>query len=117
VRAHPNLNEFFVHHEDVRRAHGLGPRPLSPGLDAALWRNACQGSCYLARRLGGTGLELEWVGLGRRHRVRGGQVTARVGGAPGELLLYLFGRQSAARVELSGPAEALAALGGTHLGM
>ena len=26
VRSFPNLNEFFVHHEDVRRANGLGPR-------------------------------------------------------------------------------------------
>ena len=25
VRSFPNLNEFFVHHEDVRRANGLGP--------------------------------------------------------------------------------------------
>jgi uncharacterized protein (TIGR03083 family) len=26
VRRLPNLNEFFVHHEDVRRANGRGPR-------------------------------------------------------------------------------------------
>jgi uncharacterized protein (TIGR03085 family) len=29
VRSFPNLNEFFVHHEDVRRANGLGPRNTS----------------------------------------------------------------------------------------
>src|SRR6266567_8529476 len=40
VRSFPNLNEFFVHHEDVRRANDLGPRTLTPGLDAALWHNA-----------------------------------------------------------------------------
>jgi hypothetical protein len=34
-----NLNEFFVHHEDVRRANGCGPRTNSPAMDAALWRN------------------------------------------------------------------------------
>src|SRR5262245_22261695 len=50
VRSLPNLNEFFVHHEDVRRAHGLGPRTLAPPLDAALWRNARRSSRYLTRR-------------------------------------------------------------------
>ena len=35
VRSFPNLNEFFVHHEDVRRANGLGPRTLTPAMDAA----------------------------------------------------------------------------------
>ena len=30
IRRFPNLNEFFVHHEDVRRAHGYGPRENSP---------------------------------------------------------------------------------------
>lgn len=28
VRRVPNLNEYFVHHEDVRRANGRGPRPI-----------------------------------------------------------------------------------------
>jgi hypothetical protein len=36
VRALANLNEFFVHHEDVRRAQGLGPRCLASETDAAL---------------------------------------------------------------------------------
>lgn len=30
VRRFPNLNEFFVHHEDVRRANGRGPRSNAP---------------------------------------------------------------------------------------
>ena len=29
-----NLNEFFVHHEDVRRANGFGPRTNPPAEDA-----------------------------------------------------------------------------------
>ena len=45
-----NLNEFFVHHEDVRRANRLGPRSLTPAMDAALWRNVRRGSRYLCRR-------------------------------------------------------------------
>src|SRR4051812_5086058 len=39
VRSFPNLNEFFVHQEDVRRANGMEPRTLAPELEAALWRN------------------------------------------------------------------------------
>ena len=39
VRRFPNLNEFFVHHEDVRRANGRGPWSNAPDLDAALWHN------------------------------------------------------------------------------
>src|SRR5262249_55786523 len=43
VRSLANLNEFFVHHEDLRRANGLRPRDdLDPELQAALWRNACR---------------------------------------------------------------------------
>jgi uncharacterized protein (TIGR03085 family) len=51
VRALANLNEFFVHHEDVRRANRQGPRNLTPAMDAALWRNVRRGGHYLSRRL------------------------------------------------------------------
>ena len=118
VRAFPNLNEFFVHHEDVRRANNRGPRStLTPALEAALWRNVRRGSRYLSRRLRGVGLEIEWAGTGQRNTVRNGEPTARLSGPPGELLLYLFGRQAAAQVEMTGPAEAVATLHRTHFGM
>lgn len=51
VRRFPNLNEFFVHHEDVRRANGLAPRVNPPATDTALWHNVDRGSRFLARRL------------------------------------------------------------------
>ena len=117
VRSLANLNEFFVHHEDVRRANGLGPRALAPALDAALWRNATRSSRYLTRRLRDVGLDLEWPGSGERATVRSGEPRARLSGPPGELLLYLFGRQAVAAVELSGSPEAVAAVRRTHLGM
>ena len=117
VRSFPNLNEFFVHHEDVRRANGMDPRTLTPELEAALWRNVRRGSRYLGRRLHDAGLELEWAGTRERLRVRPGDPTARLTGLPGELLLYVFGRQRAAQVEVSGPAEAVAAVHRTHFGM
>src|SRR4051794_19860082 len=92
-RSFPNLNEFFVHHEDIRRANGMEPRALSPELQAALWRNVRRGSRYLGRRLRDAGLEVEWAGTSERLRVRPGEPTARLSGLPGELLLYVFGRQ------------------------
>ena len=62
MRRFPNLNEFFVHHEDVRRANGSGPRTNPPAEDAALFRNVARARWFLSRRLRGVGLELEWAG-------------------------------------------------------
>jgi uncharacterized protein (TIGR03085 family) len=117
VRSFPNLNEFFVHHEDLRRANGLEPRTLAPALDAALWRNVRRSSRYLTRRLRNVGLDIEWPRSGNRTSVRPGEPRARLSGAPGELLLYMFGREAAAQVEVSGSPEAVAAVRRTHFGM
>jgi uncharacterized protein (TIGR03085 family) len=59
VRRFPNLNEFFVHHEDVRRANGCGPRTNERAMDEALWRNVSRVPWFLTRRLRGAGLELQ----------------------------------------------------------
>jgi uncharacterized protein (TIGR03085 family) len=117
VRRFPNLNELFVHHEDVRRANGRGPRTNEPVMDEALWRNVNQARWFLSRRLRGAGLELQWAGTAETVRARGGQPTARIAGSPGELLLYLFGRQRAAQVEVEGPAAAVEAVQRTRFGM
>jgi len=117
VRRFPNLNEYFVHHEDVRRANGRGPRTNSPAMDAALWRNVSRAPWFLARRLRGAGLELDWAGTAHTVRARRGEPTVRIAGLPGELLLYLFGRQRAAQVEVSGPADAVKAVRRARFGM
>jgi len=117
VRRFPNLNEFFVHHEDVRRANGRGPRTNELALDEALWRNVSQAPWFLARRLRGAGLELRWAATARTVRARRGEPTVHMTGPPGELLLYLFGRQRAAEVDIVGPAEAVEALGRARFGM
>jgi len=117
VRSFPNLNEFFVHHEDVRRANGRDPRTLGYRFDAALWRNVRRSSRYLGRRLRDAGLEIEWAGTTERTMVRHGEPVARLSGPPGELLLYVFGRRSVANVDVTGPAEAIAAIQRTRFGM
>jgi hypothetical protein len=84
-------------------------------MDEALWHNVRFGARLLTRRLRGPGLEVRWDR--RVFRVRRGDPVARISGPPGELLLYLFGRQRAAAVEVTGPAAAVEALRGAHLGM
>jgi len=117
VRQLASLNEFFVHHEDVRRANGRGPRANEQAMDEALWRNLSRAPWFLARRLRGAGLELHWAETAKTIRARRGEPAARITGPPGELLLYLFGRQGAAHVEVSGPAAAVEAVRRAHLGM
>jgi uncharacterized protein (TIGR03085 family) len=117
VRRVPNLNEYFVHHEDVRRANGRGPRPIPPAEDVALFRNVARAPWFLSRRLRGAGLELGWAGTDLVVTARRGHPTARVSGVPGELLLFLFGRRQAAEVEITGSAEAIETLAHTPFGM
>jgi uncharacterized protein (TIGR03085 family) len=117
VRRFPNLNEFFVHHEDVRRANGRPPRTNEQAMDDALWRNVSASPWFLARRLRDAGLELHRAGTAQTTRVRRGEPTARITGSPGELLLYLFGRQDAAHVEVSGPEAAVEAVRRARFGM
>jgi uncharacterized protein (TIGR03085 family) len=117
VRRIPNLNEFFVHQEDIRRANGLGPRVNDPAMDEALWRNVKAARWFLSRRLRGAGLELQWAGTAHRVRARRGQPVARIAGPPGELLLYLFGRRRAAQVEVSGTHAAIQAVHHARFGM
>ena len=116
VRRVANLNEFFVYHEDVRRANGYGPRIVSPAEDAALFHNVGCAPWYPSRRLRGAGLELVWAGTGKVITARRGLPAIRVQGLPGELLLFLFGRD-AADVEITGPPEAIEALKRTRFGM
>jgi len=111
-----DLHEWFVHHEDVRRARGLGPRPDSAEqrrLDDGVWAVLPVFGPLLAHRVRAT------VTLvsddGRRRRVRRGAGTVEVHGRPSELLLALFGREGAA-VQAIGDPDAVLAWRSTPLG-
>lgn len=117
VRRVANLNEFFVHHEDVRRANGLDRRTLPRAEDEALFRNVTRARWFLSRRLHGVGLELAWDGADHLIRARRGQPTACVRGLPGELLLFLFGRKDASEVRITGSREAVEGVRRTPFGM
>lgn len=117
LRRVPNLNEFFVHHEDVRRAHGGVPRDFEAAMNQALWTNVRSGARILARRLRCCGLELHDPSTGETVRAHRGKPMVRVSGEPGELLLFLFGRQDPAVVEVDGPPETIKIVRSARLGV
>jgi hypothetical protein len=96
--------------------HPAMRRGLAPPW-TTLWRNFSRQSWFLARRLRGAGLELQWAGSGKTIRARRGEPAARIAGPPGELLLYLFGRQDAAHVEVTGPPAMVEAVRHARFGM
>ncbi len=117
LRQVPNLNEMFVHHEDVRRANGGAPRAFDPPMNQALWDNVTCGARFLCRRLRHCGLELRNASTKASFRARRGTDPVRVTGEPGELLLYVFGRQRVADVELDGPPSSVDLVRAAHLGL
>ncbi|MEV0806706.1 TIGR03085 family metal-binding protein [Micromonospora sp. NPDC050200] len=98
-----NTLEFFIHHEDVRRAGaGWQPRDLPAGLRARLWKRASLLARTALRRFPAD-LLVQAPGHGELSVGRGGE-RVRLVGSPGELALFLSGRQRVARVQVDGPA-------------
>jgi uncharacterized protein (TIGR03085 family) len=111
-----NTVEFFIHTEDVRRGRpGWQPRPLDPGLAAHLWRRVA-GMARLSLRRIAKPVRVESPGHGQ-FTVGDGEPAATLTGDPGELVLFLFGRQGAARVELTGDPDLVARLNGARFGV
>jgi uncharacterized protein (TIGR03085 family) len=110
-----SVHEYFVHHEDVRRANGRGPRPADPALDAALWKALKRMGPLMTRGVGKIGLDLT-TPSGEEMRLRSGDPSVRLRGEVPELFLYLFGRKDAAQVEIDGPADAVAQLTAARMG-
>ena len=103
-----NLVEYFVHHEDVRRAaDGWEPRRVKDGLADALWQRLR--AARLVFRKAPVGIELVRDDLPAdpgHQRVR---ITAKartpmvtVTGSPAELTMWAMGRTTAARVRFDG---------------
>lgn len=111
-----NVVEMFVHHEDVRRAQpDAVPRMLDPGEERALWARLAPMARLVRRRLP-VGVTLEAPGFGRVE-ARRGEPHVTVTGPPGELVLFVTGRRRAARVDLSGPPDAVSRLEAARLGL
>jgi uncharacterized protein (TIGR03085 family) len=118
-----NAVEFFVHHEDVRRAQvGWEPRKLDQGLTEMLWRRLGMAKFILRKapvgverarddtpEPGGPG---DSATSGGRVRITAKHRTpvVTVTGGPAELTMWAMGRTTAARVRLDGSPAAVTAL-------
>ncbi|MFF6774977.1 TIGR03085 family metal-binding protein [Streptomyces sp. NPDC012637] len=101
-----NVVEFYVHAEDVRRAQpDWSPRELDPVFADALW-SRLEKSARLLGRKAPVGLVLRRPD-GRTVVAHRGTPVVTVSGEPGELIMFLFGRQDAAKVALDGEQQAV----------
>jgi uncharacterized protein (TIGR03085 family) len=113
-----NAVEYFVHHEDVRRAQpGWLPRKLDPGLSDLLWSRLGLAKFLLRKAPVGVELVREDASPGDRGPVR---ITAKartpvvtVTGTTAELTMWTMGRTGAATVRLDGSDADIAALTAT----
>lgn len=111
-----NTVEFFVHAEDVRRARtDWQPRALDAELDGQLLSMLTRGARLLARSAP-CGLVLHPSGH-EVIRAKKGEPAVTVAGDVGELVLFLYGRQAHARVDLRGPAELVDKVRSTSFGV
>jgi len=128
VEERANAVEFFVHHEDVRRASdSWEPRELSSGESELLWQRLRMARFML--RKAPVGVELARDDLARDDTDVGDvsqdgpayRITARnatpavtVIGSPAELTLWVMGRAGAARVQMDGTQAAVSKLAGPN---
>jgi len=112
-----NLCEFFVHHEDVRRAQpDWEPRPEDTNRDDALWKSLRFGARILFRK-SPVGVVLQSVGHGEIVARKGDPAVILVG-LPGEITLVAFGRPNvAARIVVEGTPSAVEAFNASDRSM
>ncbi|MFB7559269.1 TIGR03085 family metal-binding protein [Streptomyces brevispora] len=111
-----NTVEFYVHTEDVRRAQpDWSARELDPVFADVLWSRMERAARVLGRKAP-VGLVLRRPD-GQTVVAHKGTPVVTVTGEPGELLLFAFGRQDAARVELDGDQDAISRVTTAKLGM
>ncbi|GAA0616495.1 TIGR03085 family protein [Kribbella sandramycini] len=112
-----NTTEYFVHHEDVRRAQpAYTVRALPADQQAGLWKQIRVAAKTMTRK-SPTGLVLQLpdgTTATAKSPVDGRSVT--VVGEPAELVLFFFGRQSVADVQLQGDGDSVERLKNASFG-
>lgn len=111
-----NSVEFFVHHEDVRRAGAdWTVRELSPGLEKVLATTVRRGGGILTRKAK-VGLVVE-AGGRDPMTLHKGTPAVTIRGPIGECVLYVYGRKDVAQVTVDGPPDAVAAVAAAPFGI
>jgi uncharacterized protein (TIGR03085 family) len=112
-----NTLEFFVHHEDIRRAQpGWIPRDLGVDTDRTLWSMLGIPGKALARRAP-VGVTIEDSTTGESKVLSDGPPAVTARGPAGEVAMFLFGRTDHAQVDLLGDVDAVRRLRATSLGI
>jgi uncharacterized protein (TIGR03085 family) len=107
--------EYFVHHEDIRRAQpDWQPRELTDGAQRQVWNLVGQAGRGLVRP-SGVPVEVRWPGAAkdgsdRTKTLRRGEDPVVVSGQPSEVAMFLFSRSRHHGLTVDGPPEAVAAL-------
>jgi uncharacterized protein (TIGR03085 family) len=113
-----NTTEYFVHHEDVRRAQpSYEIRTLPVEQQEGLWKGVRLGAkSFLRKAPSGVVLRLPdgTTSVAKRPTERG---SVTVTGEPAELVLFCMGRQQVADVQLEGDAESVERLRSASFGV
>ena len=109
-----NVNENFIHHEDVRRASGESPRTLDPEMSDIIWKMV--GFAVRKKALHGVALTLRTPDGREKVLTKEGEAVVMTG-EPGELSLFMAGRKEAAVVTHDGPPDAIAIVIGAEFGI
>jgi uncharacterized protein (TIGR03085 family) len=113
-----NTLEYFVHHEDVRRAQPTwAPRSLAAEDEDAIWTALRYYGRGLVRDAG-VPVRIRRTDTGATATLRRGSDPVLLSGLPSELALHLFGRRAQARgVAVDGPEDRVAQLRAADLGI
>lgn len=116
IDAKVNAAEYFVHHEDVRRAQpDWQPRELSEGDEKSLWSILSM----MGKQLYGKSSVPVVLRRpdGAELIVKPGHPAVIVSGPVGELVMHAYGRTEHARVDIDGPDDLVAEFATTSLGI
>jgi uncharacterized protein (TIGR03085 family) len=112
-----NAMEFYIHHEDIRRAQPeWTPRELDARAENALWRAVRGGARGLLRKID-HGITATRTDTGASAVLRAGQPSVTLIGLPSEIALFVYGRQAQSHVAIEGDPALVEKLKGSTLGI